>query len=298
MKWMVAPSYQNATIKKVNEEERKALIEEKCPRCGGLGFIVARVENNKYIPIPVDGGVCYQCNGEKIIRKLIKAYTKEEYEKYEASKARAKARIAEKLEKEREERLRKSEENKAAALKEMGYDPENPLIWLVGGGNTYTIKDQLKELGCKFNPAFGWYSTQPVDVPANYGMTNINFNDVYDWFPISCSFSLKSNAKEIADAAIRKLEPESPSEFMGEVKERLRDLHAILEAVHSFDGFYGTTIIYTFKVEENVLVWMTSSYKDIEIGDHLLLTGTVKKHNEYKGVKQTELSRCILKKEN
>jgi hypothetical protein len=43
---------------------------------------------------------------------------------------------------------------------------------------------------------------------------------------------------------------------------------------------------------------MTTSCKyDVEIGDHILLTGTVKEHSEYKGVKQTKMSRCILKKE-
>ena len=37
MTWMVAPSYANATIVKVNEDERKALIKETCDKCGGSG---------------------------------------------------------------------------------------------------------------------------------------------------------------------------------------------------------------------------------------------------------------------
>jgi len=296
-KWMVAPSYQNAKILTVNEETRKAEIEETCDRCGGSGIIVSRVENGVPIPIPVDGGVCYKCNGEGKIRKWVKAYTEEDMEKYLASREKAKARIAEKLEKERQEKLDKSKENQEKFLAKWGYDVENPQIWLVGGGNTFEIKDQLKELGCKFNPAFGWYSTQPVDIPVGYGMTAINFYDVYTWFPLSERFTLNDNAKEIADAAKAKLEPESHSEYVGEVKERLRDLKVTLTAVRSFDGFYGTSFIYTFEYGEDVLVWMTSSCKDIEVGDELFLTGTVKSHDEYKGVKQTKLSRCIVKKE-
>ena len=296
-KWMVAPSYANAEILKVDEKAKKAYIREKCPRCGGLGFIVSRVENGQMIPIPVDGGICYKCNSEKYINKWVKAYTEEEMNKYLASQERAKERKAEKAELERQEKLNKSTENQEELLAKWGYDVKNPLIWLIGGGSTYEIKDQLKEMGCKFNPAFGWYCNHPIDVPTGYGMVSINFYDVYVWYPLSKKFDLKDNAKEIADAAKATLEPESHSEYIGEVKERLRDLKVTLTAVRSFDSFYGTSFIYIFTCGENVLVWMTSSCKDIEVGEEILLTGTVKEHRIYKGVKQTKLSRCIIKKE-
>ena len=295
-KWMVAPSYANAEILKIDEKAKRAYIKEKCPRCGGLGFIVSRVENGQMIPIPVDGGICYKCNSEKYIQKWVKAYTEEEMNKYLASQEKIKAKKIEKAEQERQEKLDKSKENQEELLAKWGYDVKNPLIWLVGGGNTYEIKDQLKELGCKYNPAFGWYSTHPVDIPEGYGMTNINFYDAYVWYPLSKKFELKDNAKEIADTAKATLEPESHSEYIGEIKERLRDLQVTLTAVRSFDGFYGTTTMYTFMYGENVLVWSTSSCKDIEIGEHILLTGTVKEHTEYKGIKQTKMSRCIIKK--
>ena len=297
MNWKVAPSYKSAKILSVNEETHKAYIEETCDRCGGTGIMASRVENGHIIPIPVDGGICYKCLGEKKIRKWVKAYTEEEMEKYLASRERAKERKAEKAELEKQEKLNKSEENQKELLTKWGYDVENPLIWLVGGGSTYEIKDQLKEMGCKFNPAFGWYCNHAFDVPEGYGLVSINFYDVYTWYPIWKRFELKDNAKEIADAAKAKLEPESPSEYLGEVKERLRDLKVVLTAVRSFDGFYGTSFIYAFTYNDNVLVWMTSSCKDIEVGDEFLLTGTVKEHSEYKGVKQTKLSRCIIKKE-
>jgi hypothetical protein len=44
---------------------------------------------------------------------------------------------------------------------------------------------------------------------------------------------------------------------------------------------------------------MTSSSKsDIKIGDKLFLTGTVKDHVTYNGVKQTKVNRCIIKERN
>lgn len=297
MNWKVAPSYRNAKILSVNEDTKKAYIEEQCDRCGGSGLIAARVENGHIIPIPVDGGICYKCNGDGKIHKWVKAYTEEEMEKYIASRERAKERKAELDEIKRQEKLDKSEENQKELLTKWGYDAANPLIWLIGGGSTYEIKDQLKEIGCKFNPTFGWYCTHPIDVPTGYGMVSINFYDVYVWYPLSKRFELKDDAKEIADAAKATLEPESHSEYIGEIKERLRDLKVTLTAVRSFDSFYGTSFIYTFTYGKNVLVWITSSCKDIEEGEEILLTGTVKEHSEYKGIKQTKLSRCIIKKE-
>lgn len=290
--WMVAPSYQNAKVLKIDENAKKAYISQKCDRCGGRGYYAVGMHNDRPVLSPWDGGVCYSCGGKGTIDKWVKAYTEDEYAKYIAAQERAKERKAEKAEQERQEKLNKSKENQEELLAKWGYDVENPLIWLVGGGSTYEIKDQLKELGCKFNPAFGWYCTHEFDVPEGYGLVSINFYDVYVWYPLSKRFELKDNAKEIADTAKAVLEPESHSEYMGDIKERLRDLKVTLTAARSFDGYYGTSFIYTFVYNENVLVWMTSSCKDIEVGEKLLLTGTVKEHKIYKGVKQTVLSRC------
>ena len=46
---------------------------------------------------------------------------------------------------------------------------------------------------------------------------------------------------------------------------------------------------------ENVLVWFTSVDLDFEKGQAVDLTGTIKKHEEFRGVKTTQLSRCIIK---
>ena len=59
MKYMVAPSYKNASIVEINEETKKAYIKITCDRCGGRGIVASRIENGKIIPIPVDEGICY-----------------------------------------------------------------------------------------------------------------------------------------------------------------------------------------------------------------------------------------------
>ena len=295
--WMVAPSYQNAKVLKIDENTKKAYISQKCDRCGGRGYYAVGMHNDRPVLSPWDGGVCYSCGGKGTIDKWVKAYTEDEYAKYIASQERAKERKAEKAEQERQEKLNKSKENQEELLAKWGYDVENPLIWLVGGGSTYEIKDQLKELGCKFNPAFGWYCTHEFDVPEGYGLVSINFYDVYVWYPLSKRFELKDNAKEIADAALSAALPKSNSEYIGDIKERIRDLEVEFTGSRDIEGFYGTSHIYTFLSGENVIVWITSSCQSLEKGEIVFLTGTVKEHSEYKGIKQTKMSRCIIKKE-
>lgn len=68
----------------------------------------------------------------------------------------------------------------------------------------------------------------------------------------------------------------------------------------AYESRYGETFIYNFEDREgNKLSWSTQKTKfelGIEIGDILTITGTVKKLSEWKGIRQTELSRCTIRK--
>ena len=98
MKYMVAPSYKYAEIVKIDEENHKAYIKEKCDRCSGHGIIASRIENGHIVPIPVDGGICYKCGGSGIVSKWVKAYTEKEYAQYLRAQERARERKKEKEE--------------------------------------------------------------------------------------------------------------------------------------------------------------------------------------------------------
>ena len=291
MEYKVAPSYSNYTIVSVDEDAKKAIVECQCDRCGGSGmYIIPRVFQ----------GTCFACNGAGRIRKRVKAYTPDEYEKYLASQARAKERKNEQRAAEIAKLQEESEANLRLALEAEGYDVECPQIFVVIGENTYAIKDELKELGCKYKPEFGWYCTHAVDVPVYYSMVGIPFDQVCEWNPITRKISVKENAKEVADAAKKAVIPKSNSEYIGEVKQRLRDIKAVYTNCRTVEGFYGACLCYTFKVGDNVLTWFCSGKgidPDIEIGETILLTGTVKDHKEYNGIKQTLINRCIVKRE-
>lgn len=291
MKWKVAPSYSNYTIVSVDEDAKKAIVESQCDRCGGSGmYIIPRVFQ----------GTCFACNGAGRIRKRVKAYTPDEYEKYLATQTRAKERKAEQRAAEVAKLQEESEANFRVALEEAGYDVECPQIFVVIGENTYAVKDELKELGCKYKPEFGWYCTHAVDVPVYYGMVGIPFNQVCEWNPVAKKIFVKDGAKEIADAAKNEAAPKSNSEFIGDIKQRLRDMEVVYTNCRTIESYYGVSLVYTFKLGDNVLTWFCSGKgidPDIEIGETVLLTGTVKDHKIYNGVKQTIVNRCIVKRE-
>ena len=296
MKWMVAPSYKYAEIIKVDEEAHKAYIKEKCDRCCGHGIIASRIENGHIVPIPVDGGVCYKCNGAKYVSKWVKAYTEKEYERYMKAQERARERKREKEEARLQSLKDNSEENKKNLLAKWGFDAENPMVYLVTG-NTYEIKDELKERGGRFNPALNWHFTKEVKVPEGHELVKVPFDEVYEWLPMVKRVELKDNAKEVADAAKIAAMPPSKSEWVGSEKERLRSLKVVLTGARECSSAYGLSTLFTFSLGDNILTWFTTSEPkvDIAIGDEYLLTGTVKKHTTYNGEKQTQLSRCILK---
>lgn len=297
-KWFVAPSYKDARIITIDESTRKAHIEETCDRCSGRGLFATGTNNGHLVITPVDGGTCHKCWGRGKIDKWVKAYTEKEYNSYIAAKERTAQKKKDAEEIRKQNLLDNSEKNKAELLEKWGYDPQNPTIYLVGGGSTFPIKDQLKENGAKYDSVLGWYFKQPAAVPEGYTLVSVAFDDIYTWWPLAKRIDINENAKEVVAAALSAYMPKSNSEYLGEEKERLRGLKARVTGIRTTEGYYGTVFIYSFLSDENVLVWFSSSSKDIEEGDEIILTGTVKAHKEYNGIKQTVLSRCIIKKES
>ena len=285
MNWKVAPTYENWDIENIDEDAHKATVSCNCFKCGGSASYAWC-------------GVCFRCGGSGRERKVVKAYTPEEYEKYVKAQERAKEKRVEKA-KEREQALKdNSEQNKAELLEKWGFDAENPKIYVVFGQDTYAIKDEIKERGGRYNSDFGWHFMKETEVPEGYSLIPIAFDDVYDWFPMVKRFEIKENAKQVVEAAKNALMPPSKSEFIGDIKERIRGLNVTLTGARAVSGAYGTSVMFTFKQNENILVWFTScppDEQDAIVGHQYSLTGTVKDHKIYNGEKQTYLNRCILK---
>lgn len=299
--FFVADSYKNMkVISKPYENSKGKMVvnvEAKCDRCSGLGIIVARVENGKPIPIPVDGGVCYKCGGSGIVRKTIRAYTEKEYNTLQRAKERNAQRKKEAAEAREKDLIENAETYKHEVALKLGFD-ENEKIYLVYGDDTYAIKDKLKEMGARFDPTFKWYFSEKVAVPDGYKLCEIGFDEIYTYNPRSKWAYFKENAKEIISRKLIELKgPSTSIYYPGTEKERIRDITAKVSSIRGFEGTFGYTSVYTFTSENYVFVWMTAKCDlDLSVGEVVNLTGTIKKFDEYMGVKQTHLSRCIIKK--
>lgn len=174
---------------------------------------------------------------------------------------------------------------------------EEGLTWIICGGDTYAIKDQLKELGFKFSPLLKWHIDRQIEIPEGYSFITVSFNEVYEWSALYKNAFVLRTAQSAIDAKMKIFEKPSLSEHVGEIGERLRNREVTFVRGRSFESRYGLTNIYVFQEGENLLHWFTQSELkiDVEPGQQVLLTGTVKKHEEYKGSKVTQLSRCIIK---
>lgn len=106
--------------------------------------------------------------------------------------------------------------------------------------------------------------------------------------------------RQFAATTTREASSEPVSQYVGKIGERMRLRLRLLE-VREHSGFYGMTYIHKFADETgNVFVWFGSGnlFEDgvvIKPGHTLRWTKfTVKKHEEFRGVLQTTVSRCEL----
>ena len=91
-------------------------------------------------------------------------------------------------------------------------------------------------------------------------------------------------AKEVAE-----------SKYFGEVGKRYSDkVISNVNLITTWGTQWGTTYIYKIVLEDgNALIWKTSNGLYLDDGEEFdKISFTVKSHNEYKGEKQTEVTRC------
>lgn len=92
--------------------------------------------------------------------------------------------------------------------------------------------------------------------------------------------------------------PVNVSEWMGEVGERLEDVPVtFVGGKYLYDSMYDSVYLYTFKTKEgNIITWKTSyTEEEFLVGD-IEITGRIKEHTEFRGVKQTQITRAKIKR--
>lgn len=241
-------------------------LSGKCPRCGGSGTW-------SYGPY---GGACFKCGGSG--REVIEARWYSDKERA-AMDARNEAHA---------EQVRQKREAEALRMRGAEYNGFQNGYVIVIYGDTYSIKDELKSAGAKFNRGLGWYFSNEEEVPSEYLKQSIKIT----WEMASQDGCILSDIdlKVMVNDAIPKVK--SNSEYQGEVKERLRGLE--LEVIRFWDG--GNYYVHTLEDKKgNIYIWMTST-RAIEKGNIVHMDATVKKHEEYNSIKQTHLTRPSIKK--
>ena len=111
----------------------------------------------------------------------------------------------------------------------------------------------------------------------------------------------KERAERRQQAEERNAGRRTSSDHVGALKERLTFPSATLESVRviASEGPYGPTSTDLLKFvtpEGDQLCWFSSSANDYsgEVGKVVKLVGTVKAHKEFQGVKETQLTRCVV----
>lgn len=84
------------------------------------------------------------------------------------------------------------------------------------------------------------------------------------------------------------------SSYVGNIGDKITVNCTSCNCVSSWANMYGVTYLYNFKdTDGNVFIWYASKcIDDAEDKEVATISGTVKDHSEYNGVKQTVLTRC------
>ena len=245
-----------------------------CGRCGGRGGWEGW-----------PGFTCYDCGGsgkDELHPTTIKVYTPEHEAKLEAQRAaRAKKREEEafaKLVASYDERMAKAG---------FGREGEEFAIYRVMG-ETFSIKEQLKELGCKFKPQVGWYSAHELEGYATQRMTSDMVLEpnkpLIEWKSMS---ECKANFNDPING-----------KWIGEVGDRIQ-IKVHIDRVIEGSGYtyakgpWGHTTTYLILMsddEGNQYKWSTSCW--YEEGEDVEFKATVKAHETYNFQRQTVLTRC------
>lgn len=241
-----------------------------CRRCGGAGY------SDKWC---FTGRTCYECGGKGVTPshpQIVRKYTPE----YEAKlEAKRKAR----REKQEAELKAKAEQLNAEFLAE--HFP-NGKMYVVADSYDCDV-EELKAAGAKC--AFDWYFTEPQD-----GFLTVEVT------PDEVSYVNRFGYREFKyatwDVIRAKVEALKPvSQYVGSIGERLTLKAAYTHRAY-YKTYFGTTYIHNFETDNGeLLVWKTSVGNiGFEEGEKVEITATVKEHSEYKGKKQTALTRCKI----
>lgn len=189
--------------------------------------------------------------------------------------------------------MTKEKLTKSEWLETNGFSEDGKTIIVLG--NSYSIKDKLKELGFKYSPLLRWHCgnwTEEKLKGISYAV--FQFDDFFSWSEEEGVAFLLKGAREKIEQIFNPIR-ESKSEYRGEIGDTLTLPCCTVVNVNGYNGVYGYTWVYTFRdLKDNEYTWFTTVNKCLAVGTYCMVIGKVKMHQEYKGVKTTVLTRCSI----
>ena len=151
------------------------------------------------------------------------------------------------------------------------------------------IQDWFKENGARYTKMWGWsfgdFAAMPSELPE--GVESIQLS----WEAIGNEDGSLKTDSEVQAAVEDLIYDESPSEFQGEIGDKI-EVDLYVQKAMQFDGYFGTSTMHVMTDEdENIFIWSTSA-KTLQETSWYRVKGTIKDHKTYRHVKQTVLTRC------
>lgn len=252
-------------------------------------------------------GRCFKCGGTgEVYAKWI-----ERTPEYQSKLDDKRAKAAEKRAQEAEtKRLAEYDNVREQSLAKQGFTKDGVTYLILG--DTYSIKDEIKSKGGKFDPILGWHMDKKLP---EYSYLTV-YADEVGTFDTYGNFYIGGGKLGKAEINAWKKKVTNPSPFetpqtptskwIGEVGEKIKE-HVTITKIYEHPGTFGMVYFYTFKDKDgNVYTWgsskkltkpstFTTSIPDYyDIGDSFYIRGTIKDHREFRGEKQTVLTRCKI----
>ena len=184
------------------------------------------------------------------------------------------------------------------------FTPKEVIMQIVNEMRSVGFNAKSEEATQMAHEALEWIEAQEASNDYMHNLKVVTSLDYVDWSNMGILVSLlptyNRELERQAERALREeerlkeLELGKNSMWVGEVGKKMTadivNFKCITSWSNCYDGYHSqTTYMYKFVTADgNILIWKTQ--KDIDCVASI--SGTVKEHSEYNGVKQTVLTRC------
>ena len=147
--------------------------------------------------------------------------------------------------------------------------------------------DQDRELAAR---VMEWMSALETDNDYRYNLWALSQMDT--WLPHHIGLATSAVAAYLREQEEKALAEQSESDWIGTPGQKV-EVEATYKGAPTFETMWGTMYIHKFQDDDgNVIIWKTGKYLDLDDGDRVVVSGKIKEHDEYKGIRQTVLTRC------